>query len=160
MSAFSSLSEFWQTMLPFIMLVEIVLEIGLFMYQLLRSNKPVRSLLSLAVMAVMIPLLFSVSQADPDNIGDAFLLDAPWLIFAAAIFLAAVHFAIALPREYRRKKNELSPFSIKEATDKLPMGICFPTRTAGSSCATTVCAGSHLPFAATSCKSKAIWKMP
>lgn len=52
MSAFSSLSEFWQTMLPFIMLVEIVLEIGLFMYQLLRSNKPVRSLLSLAVMAV------------------------------------------------------------------------------------------------------------
>ena len=125
MSAFSSLSEFWQTMLPFIMLVEIVLEIGLFMYQLLRSNKPVRSLLSLAVMAVMIPLLFSVSQADPDNIGDAFLLDAPWLIFAAAIFLAAVHFAIALPREYRRKKNELSPFSIKEATDKLPMGICF-----------------------------------
>ena len=125
MSAFSSLSEFWQTMLPFIMLVEIVLEIGLFMYQLLRSNKPVRSLLSLAVMAVMIPLLFSVSRADPDNIGDAFLLGAPWLIFAAAIFLAAVHFAIALPQEYRRKKNELSPFSIKEATDKLPMGICF-----------------------------------
>ena len=147
-------------MLPFIMLVEIVLEIGLFMYQLLRSNKPVRSLLSLAVMAVMIPLLFSVSRADPDNIGDAFLLGAPWLIFAAAIFLAAVHFAIALPREYRRKKNELSPFSIKEATDKLPMGICLLTRTAGSSCATTVCAGCPLPFAATSCKSKAIWKMP
>ena len=96
MSAFSSLSEFWQTMLPFIMLVEIVLEIGLFIYQLLRSNKPVRSLLSLAVIAVMIPLLFSVSQADPDNIGDAFLLGVPWLIFAAAIFLAAVHFAIAL----------------------------------------------------------------
>ncbi len=69
MSAFSSLSQFWQTMLPFIMLVEIVLEIGLFIYQLLRSNKPVRSLLSLAVIAVMIPLLFSVSQADPDNIG-------------------------------------------------------------------------------------------
>lgn len=130
MSAFSSISEFWQTMLPFIMLVEIVLEIGLFMYQLLRSNKPVRSLLSLAVMAVMIPLLFSVSQADPDNIGDAFLLDAPWLIFAAAIFLAAVHFAIALPREYRRKKNELSPFSIKEATDKLAYGhlLCRPER--------------------------------
>lgn len=64
-------------MLPFLMLVEIVLEIGLFMYQLLRSNKPVRSLLSLAVMAVMIPLLFSVSRADPDNIGDAFLLGAP-----------------------------------------------------------------------------------
>ena len=38
MSAFSSLSEFWQTMLPFIMLVEIVLEIGLFMYCLLYTS--------------------------------------------------------------------------------------------------------------------------
>ena len=52
MSAFSSLSEFWQTMLPFIMLAEIVLEIGLFMYQLLRSNKPVRSLLSLSLIHI------------------------------------------------------------------------------------------------------------
>ncbi len=125
MSAFSSLPDLWQTMIPLALLAEAVFELGLFMYQLLRSNKPVRSLLSLAVMAVMILLLFSVSQADPDNIGDAFLLGAPWLIFAAAIFLAAVHFAIALPREYRRKKNELSPTSIKEATDRLPMGICF-----------------------------------
>lgn len=161
MSAFSSLSEFWQTMLPFIMLVEIVLEIGLFMYQLLRSNKPVRSLLSLAVMAVMIPLLFSVSQADPDNIGDAFLLDAPWLIFAAAIFLAAVHFAIALPREYRRKKKTSSRLSpLRKQPISCLWASALPTRTAGSSCATTVCAGSPLPFAVTSCKSKAIWKMP
>ena len=38
MSAFSSLSEFWQTMLPFIMLVEIVLEIGLFIYQLIYNS--------------------------------------------------------------------------------------------------------------------------
>ena len=30
MSAFSSLSEFWQTMLPFIMLVEIVLEMAVY----------------------------------------------------------------------------------------------------------------------------------
>lgn len=125
MSAFSSISEFWQTMLPFIMLVEIVLEIGLFMYQLLRSNKPVRSLLSLAVMAVMIPLLFSVSQADPDNIGDAFLLDAPWLIFAAAIFLAAVHFAIALPRDTAVKRTSSRRSPLRKQTDKLPMGICF-----------------------------------
>ena len=125
MSAFSSLPEFWQTTLAFIMLVEIVLETGLFVYQFLCSNKPARSVPSLAVTAVMIPLLFSVSQADPDNIGDAFMLDAPWLIFASAIFLAAAYFAAAVPSEYRRKKNELSPFSVKEATDRLPMGVCF-----------------------------------
>ena len=49
----------------------------------------------------------------------------PRLIFAAAILLAAVHFAVVFPLEYRRRKKELSPASIKEATDKLPMGICF-----------------------------------
>ena len=160
MSAFSSLSEFWQTMLPFIMLVEIVLEIGLFMYQLLRSNKPVRSLLSLAVMAVMIPLLFSVSQADPDNIGDAFLLDAPWLIFAAAIFLAAVHFAIALPREYRRKKNELSPFSIKEATDScLWASACAPERQ-DHPVQQPYAQALLCPLRSRAANQKAIWKMP
>ncbi len=125
MSAFSSLTEFWQTMIPLILFAEIVLEIGLFMYQVLRSSKPVRSLPSLAVFAVLITLLFSVTQGDPDEGKDAFLLGAPWLIFVAVIILAAIHFAVALPREYRRRKNELSPFSIKEATDKLPMGICF-----------------------------------
>lgn len=61
MSAFSSLPEFWQTTLAFVMLVEIVLEIGLSVYQLLCSNKPARSLPSIAITAVMIPLLFSVS---------------------------------------------------------------------------------------------------
>ena len=156
MSAFSSLSEFWQTMLPFIMLVEIVLEIGLFMYQLLRSNKPVRSLLSLAVMAVMIPLLFSVSQADPDNIGDAFLLGAPWLIFAAAIFLAAVHFAVALRRNTAVKRTSSRRSPLRKQRISCLWASALPIRTAESSYATTVCEGCPLPFAATSCKSKAI----
>lgn len=53
------------------------------------------------------------------------MIHAAWLFFVIVIVLAALHFAIAFPREYRRRKNELSPFSIKEATDKLPMGICF-----------------------------------
>lgn len=125
MSAFYSLSVFWQTMIPLILLAEIVLEIGLFMYQMLRSSKPVRSLLSLAIFVVLITLLFSVTQGDPDEGKDAFLLGAPWLIFVVIIIIVAMHFAIALPREHRRRKNELSPFSIKEATDSLPMGICF-----------------------------------
>ena len=133
MSAFSSLSEFWQTMLPFIMLVEIVLEIGLFMYQLLRSNKPVRSLLSLAVMVVMIPLPFSLRQ-----------FTLPLLC----------HGNTAV----KRTSSRLSPL-MKQPISCL-WASALPTRTAGSSCATTVCAGSPLPFAVTSCKSKAIWKMP
>lgn len=125
MIAFSSLPEASQTIIPLLLFCEAVLELGLFLYQILRSKRPLRSLPCVVNFAVLLALLFSVTQGDPNEGKDAFLLGAPWIIFVAAIALAAIHFAIALPREYRRRKNELSPFSIKEATDKLPMGICF-----------------------------------
>ena len=125
MSAFSSLPVLLQTVIPLVLLVEAVLELGLLLYQILCSSKPIRSLHCAVHFVILVTLLFSVTQGDPDEGKDAFLLGAPWLIFAAVILLAAVHFAIALPREYRRHKSELSPSSIKEATDKLPMGVCF-----------------------------------
>lgn len=125
MSAFSSLSSLWQTMIPLALLLEAVLELGLLLYRLMRSDKPRRSLPCAAHFVLLVLLLFSVTQGDPDEGKDAFLIGAPWLLFALVIVLAAAHFAIALPREYRRSRNELSPSSIKEATDRLPMGICF-----------------------------------
>lgn len=125
MSAFYCLSEFWQTVIPLVLFCEAVLELGLFLYQLLRSSKPLRSLPCAMHFMILLTLLFSVTQGDPDEGKDAFLIGAPWIIFVIVIVLAAIHFAVALPREYRRRKSELSPFSIKEATDKLPMGICF-----------------------------------
>ncbi len=125
MSAFSSLSAFGQTVIPLLLFAEAVLELGLFLYQILRSKQPLRSLPCNVHFVILLTLLFSVTQGDPDEGKNAFLTGAPWLLFAAVIVLVAIHFVIALPREYRRRKNELSPFSIKEATDKLPMGICF-----------------------------------
>ena len=125
MSAFSSLPVFWQTAIPLILFGEAVLELGLLLYQILRSSKPLRSLPCAVHFVILITLLLSVTQGDPDEAKDAFLLNAPWLIFAAVIMLIAIHFALAFPKEFRRRKNELSPSSIKEATDKLPMGICF-----------------------------------
>ncbi len=125
MIAFSSLPVFWQTLLPLLLLIEAVLELGLFLYQILRRNKPVHSLPCLAIFTVLVVLLFSITQGDPDEGKDAFLLGAPWLLFVVSSILAAIHFAIALMRECHRHKNELSPFSIQEATDKLSMGICF-----------------------------------
>ena len=125
MSAFFSLSAFWQTMIPLILLIEAVLELGLLLYQLMQRDKPRRSLLSALHFVLLILLLFSITQGDPDEGKDAFLTGAPWLIFVIVIVLVAVHFFTALPGEYRRRRNELSPFSIKEVIDKLPMGICF-----------------------------------
>ncbi len=125
MNTFSSISSFWQTMTPLVLFIEAELELGLLIYRLTRGDKPRRSLPCTIYFAILCILLFSVTQGDPDKGKDAFLIDAPWLLFAVVIVFIALHFIIALPGEYHRHRNELSPFSIKEATDKLPMGICF-----------------------------------
>lgn len=125
MTAFSALHELWQTLIPLLIMLEAVLELGLFLYQVICRRTVFRCLPCAIISVILVVLLFSVTQGDPNNGKDAFLLGAPWGIFAAAILLGAVHFSAALPREYRRSKNELSAFSIKEAIDKLPMGICF-----------------------------------
>lgn len=125
MTAFSALPELWQTLIPLLIMLEAVLELGLFLYQVICGRTVFRCLPCAIISVILVVLLFSVTQGDPNNGKDAFLLGAPWGIFAAAILLGAVHFSAALPREYRRSKNELSAFSIKEAIDKLPMGICF-----------------------------------
>lgn len=125
MTAFSALPELWQTLIPLLIMLEAALELGLFLYRFIHRRAMFRSLPCAIISVILVVLLFSVTQGDPDNGKDAFLLGAPWGIFAAAILLGAAHFSAALPREYRRSKNELSAFSIKEAIDKLPMGICF-----------------------------------
>ena len=125
MSAFSSLPVFLQTLIPLLLFLEAVLELGLFIYQISHRYKSIGNLLSLVIFAFLLTLLFSVTQGDPFKGKDAFLLDAPWQIFITVILLVIVHFTIALPREYRRRKKMLSPFSVKDATDKLPMGLCY-----------------------------------
>ncbi len=89
MNAFSSLSPFWQTAIPLLLFAEAVLELGLFLYQLLCSSKPARSLPCAAHFVILLTLLLSVTQGDPDKGKDAFLLGAPWLVFAAVIAPAA-----------------------------------------------------------------------
>ena len=125
MSAFSSLPVFLQTLIPLLLFLEAVLELGLFIYQISHRYKSIGNLLSLVIFAFLLTLLFSVTQGDPFKGKDAFLLDAPWQIFITVILLVIVHFTFALPREYRRRKKMLSPFSVKDATDKLPMGLCY-----------------------------------
>lgn len=125
MSAFSSLPVFLQTLIPLLLFLEAVLELGLFIYQISRSRKLLGNLPSFVIFAFLLVLLFSVTQGDSFKGKDAFLLDAPWQLFIAVILLVIVHFTFTLPREYRRRKNMLSPFSIKDATDRLPMGLCY-----------------------------------
>ena len=131
MSAFSSLPVFLQTLIPLLLFVEAVLELGLFIYQLSHRSKSHDNLPSLVIFAFLLTLLFSVTQGDPFKGKDAFLLDAPWLIFITVILLVVVHFAFVMTREYRRRK-------------KMPQTSCLwvcalPIRTGVLSFAMTVC---------------------
>ena len=87
MSAFYCLSEFRQTVIPLVLFCEAVLELGLFLYQLLRSSKPLRSLPCAVHFMILLTLLFSVTQGDPDEGKDAFLIGAPWIILLLLLCL-------------------------------------------------------------------------
>lgn len=125
MSAFATLADFWQTIIPLFLFSEAALEWGLLLYRLIRRAKIMPCLCCAVNFVILFILMFAATKGDPNQGKDAFLLMAPWGIFVLAIILGGGHFAIAFRREYWRHKNELSPFSIKEATDNLPLGICF-----------------------------------
>ena len=106
MSAFSSLPVFLQTLIPLLLFVEAVLELGLFIYQLSHHSKSHDNLPSLVIFVFLLTLLFSVTQGDPFEGKDAFLLNASWLIFITVILLGIVHFAFVhdgtTGRRYRK----------------------------------------------------------
>ena len=62
MSAFSSLPVFLQTLIPLLLFVEAVLELGLFIYQLSHHSKSHDKLPSIVIFAFLLMLLFSVTQ--------------------------------------------------------------------------------------------------
>ena len=62
MNAFSTLSAAWQTVIP-LLLTEAVLELGLFLYQILRSRKTLRGLPCAVCFGILVTLLFAVTQA-------------------------------------------------------------------------------------------------
>ena len=110
MSAFSSLPVFLQTLIPLLLFVEAVLELGLFIYQLSHHSKFHNKLPSIVIFAFLLMLLFSVTQGDPFKGKDAFLLDAPWLIFITVILVVVVHFAFAMTRVSPPKEHAISIF--------------------------------------------------
>ena len=52
-------------------------------------------------------------------------LHLPYPVLAAAIVGAHLCTGVSLHREYRRSKQEINEWSVKEAVDDLPVGLCF-----------------------------------
>lgn len=68
--------RFWQTVIPLLLFCEAVLELGLFLYQTIRSRMPLRSLPCAVHFVILLTLLLSVTRGDPYEGKDAFLLGA------------------------------------------------------------------------------------
>ncbi len=81
MSPFSAIPAVWQTVIPLVLFCEAVLELGLLLYQLLHSRMPLRSLPCAVHFGILVTLLLSVTQGDPNAGKDAFLIHAAWLFF-------------------------------------------------------------------------------
>ena len=66
MSPFSAIPAVWQTVIPLVLFCEAVLELGLLLYQLLHSRMPLRSLPCAVHLGILVTLLLSVTQGDPN----------------------------------------------------------------------------------------------
>ena len=66
--------------------------------------------------------LFLLQVCSPGHGGSWAL---PWAWAVGDILVSALHLYVAFPRERRRAAATLSARSIVEATDDLPMGVCF-----------------------------------
>ena len=142
MSAFSSLPVFLQTLIPFLLFLEAVLELGLFIYQISHRYKSIGNLLSLVIFVFLLTLLFSVTQGDPFKGKDAFLLDAPWQIFITVILLVILPL---LCRESTAAERRCSHrFPLKMLPTSYRWVYAMPTPTGVLFFAMTVCAVCHL----------------
>lgn len=79
---------------------------------------------------LLIPSMLFVILAQPDAAelrvwGYSRLPVPPDILSAAVILPAALHLVTAFLREYRRAEDNLTTDAIREATDNLPLGVCF-----------------------------------
>ncbi len=125
MISFASLPERYGTLLSVLMFTVLAAELGLLIYK--HSNRaPLKKCLCCGVTAAAngVMLLCSM-QSEPTVAFVSVVRDFPWLIYTALILLTSTHIVFAFPKEKRRAENSLSPNSVRDAVNDLPMGVCF-----------------------------------
>lgn len=107
-----------QTFLLILLFLAVLCEIVLVMlYKLSRSGLSGHVLLGYGMTAALL-ILSCIYNSDG-------ICTAPVLPAAIAVFAASIHIPIETVFCLKYRKNHLSPYAIKEATDDLPTGVCF-----------------------------------
>lgn len=89
-------------------------ELALLIYKI--SHRAPKGMLLLSILFFLIPSALFVLHI-------SFAVTV-WMILAVVVF-SGLHLAMGFPREYRRAASDLTTDAIREATDNLPMGMCY-----------------------------------
>ena len=120
MTTLNAVSEGMRTFLLFLLFFEAAGEIAQMMrFKARHSGRRLHILPGCIIVLILLALLMVCLSRDPAGEG------VPLLLVAAAVAGAAVHMAAEAVTELLFRKEELSPYAIKEATDDLPSGVCF-----------------------------------
>ena len=119
MKSFHELPAPCRSFLLFWMFTMLVAELYLLVRKIIQRAPESRYPLSIFVIGIH---LFLLQICAPDYGGGWAL---PWAWTVGDILVSALHLHMAFPRERRRAAATLSARSIVEATDDLPMGVCF-----------------------------------
>lgn len=119
MKPFDALPAPCRSFLLFWMFTLLVAELYLLVRKTIQRAPQERYPLSVLMIGVHLFLL----QVFSPGYGGSLAL--PWAWGAGDILVSALHLYVAFPREKQRAATTLSARSIIEATDDLPMGVCF-----------------------------------
>ncbi len=137
----------FQTLISVLLFTAIAIEMSLIIYRVTNDAPASRQIKSTVLMIADAILLIAAATAGDQVMASQYALqhseaiqsaatqtssglastiqNLPWLIYALMFALTLVHAIHAFRRERQRAKNTLSPNSIRETIDDLPMGMCF-----------------------------------
>lgn len=125
MMAFSFLPNVYQTVLLSLLFAVLTAELLLLVFKLSHSAPLKLCLLSGVLISFNLVLMILLMHEHANTTERTVVSRIPWLFVAGLLLLSVLHLLLAFPKEQKRSNACLSPFSIYEATNDLPMGLCF-----------------------------------
>lgn len=122
MTFFCALSHTEQTALILFVFLSALCSIALFVYKMFYRRKVIHILLESIIILIYLALLTCLVQC---NHNESVKIKLPVIVIILIVLIALIRSVFGIFSESRQSKKQLSPFSIKQAIDDLPVGLCF-----------------------------------
>lgn len=129
MTVFSGISLFYQNLLQLLLFVMLLAELYLLIEKISHRAPGQLCLASSIMLTLNFLLLLFLARERHDVPPSEIAEHIPWTVVAIVVLLSAEHIAIDFPMERSRAAATLSAASIVEATNDVPMGVCFSNPT-------------------------------